>query len=595
MRKIQYILPVLAFLLAGCENFFDEKQLGNSNYEPSDIRTGMTYTLTEDDYAAVAKNATNINKALAADKDSTAYRALLAIASEKSFTENASADLYAGAFLMDKFPYLDNGTMCELTYRMHEGKSARVRKFAEGSRLNMVKSDYEAIWQGHGAEYLSPTSEPLLSDYLSTKFATAADGKIMVVTYQYSDDEPEYIIPFLPYECGVSDILLTKETTEHLFHGTVGFYKPAVAKNTGQFYLKDENEVDSILVYGMKDSEGGKIWEKAGLTYGDHVQLTAKYVEVSGEPQLKEAVFVSKQDPDAAPKRVAAAAKLQTKIVAYQLREGVWSVYSDDQLAAAVALPQSVYTALGSEVIANPELTIGTWLRSAYPYAAADQIYLVSYFTSTGVAADEWVYDGADFILTTGYINESMSFEVKNRQWIPNTSTYLVSNFVGEGLGKFTIQHVTLDGLSYIWRYQAAYGATASAYVGGTNHRVEDWLISPTIRLKKGIQPQLTYDNAVRYGNTTDNPTWLNVMVTTNFTGDVTTTEWEKLEFPAELPDGSNWTFIPSGVFDLSKYNGQNIVVAFRYKTDFDGIEVPSAPTWEIQNLLIAEPKQENE
>ena len=188
-----------------------------------------------------------------------------------------------------------------------------------------------------------------------------------------------------------------------------------------------------------------------------------------------------------------------------------------------------------------------------------------------------------------------MAFEVKNNKWIANISTYLQTKFVGEGLGKFTIHHVSLDGLNYIWRFQAAYGATASAYVSGTNHRVEDWLVSPNIRLKKSIQPRLTFDQAVRYGNVTDNPKWLNVMVTNNFTGDVQTTEWKQLEWPAELPDGSNWVFQTSGIFDLSEYNGQTIVLGFRYKTDIEGVDVPSAPTWEIQNLLVAEPQEEEE
>ncbi|MBO4578385.1 MAG: choice-of-anchor J domain-containing protein, partial [Paludibacteraceae bacterium] len=173
-------------------------------------------------------------------------------------------------------------------------------------------------------------------------------------------------------------------------------------------------------------------------------------------------------------------------------------------------------------------------------------------------------------------------------------STYLQAKFVGEGPGKFTMHTVTLDGLSYIWRYQAAYGMTASSYVSGTNHRVEGWLVSPNIRLKKSVQPQLTFMQAVRYGNVVDNPKWLNVMVTNNYTGDVTTTEWKFLEWQAELPDGSNWVFQSSGIFDLSEYNGQTIVIGFRYNTNIEGVDVPSAPTWEIQNLLLAEPAEES-
>lgn len=583
----------MALAISSCTNFFDEKQLGNVDFKPSDIRTGMTYELTDDDYQAVAKNATNVAKALAVD--SAAYEELKAIGTNKSFTETASADLYVGAFLADMFPYLDNGTVCEVSYRMQEGKSARVRKFAESSSVTFALADYEKIWNGHGAEYLTETTESAIPAYLLNRFPTAAEGKIMVVTYDFSTTEPTSILPFLPYECTVHEILEAKETTEHQFVGTVGFFKAAVAKVTGQFYLKDANGKDSILVYGMKDSEGNKVWERENIAYGDHITVKANYSEASGTPQLTNGVFVSKTAATPAPARKPAAAQtLQTKTVVYQLTGGTWVEYADDQLAVAMALPASVYAALGATTIANAEQTVGTWLRTTYPYAAKDEIYLIAYNTATGYTADEWVYDGTDFVLTTGFVTETMSFEVKNNQWIPNISTYLQTAFVGEGLGKWSIQHVNLDGLTYVWRYQASYGATASAYVSSVNHRVEDWLISPNIRLKKSVAPQLTYDNAVRYGNTTDNPKWLNVLVTNNYTGDVTTTEWEVLEFPAELPDGSSWVFQTSGVFDLSKYNGQTIVIAFRYNTNIDGVEVPSAPTWEIQNLLVAEPEGNN-
>lgn len=596
MKKFLYILPLAALLLMpSCRDFFDDKQLDNGGYAPEDIRPGMTYTLSDDDYAAIAKHAANQAKALAMDDDSTAYRALLAIGTGKCFTEEASADMYAGAFLADKFPYLDNGTLCNLSYRLFEGKTKAVQQFAVASSYALSLNDYETIWNGHGALYLSPETEGAVADFLAGKFPTAQSGKIMVVKYAYLPTEPESIMPFLSYECSVSEILAAKETVEHQLHGIVGYFKPAVAKATGQFYLKDETSGDSILVYSMKHEDGSKVWESENLQLGDRIVLKGRYSEASGAPQITNAIFVSSTPAVAPAPRRASAAPQDTlyKYVIYQLGETGWALYQNDQLTAAVALPQSVYDALGSTTVGNPVTTVGTWLRATYPYAAADQVFLVAYNTATGFTADEWVYDGSDFVMTSGYVQEEMSFEVKGNQWIANISTYLKQAFVGEGLGKFFIQHVALDGLSYVWRYQAAYGATASAYVSSVNHRVEDWLISPTIRLKKSVQPQMSYMNAVRYGNTTDNPTWLSVMITNNFTGDVTTTEWKKLEFPAELPDGSNWTFLTSGIFDLSEYNGQAIVIAFRYKTDFDGIEVPSAPTWEIQNLLIAEPEEE--
>ena len=53
--KTRYIIPALALMMVSCENFFDEKQLGNSGYTPSDVRTDMTYSLTSDDLAQITK------------------------------------------------------------------------------------------------------------------------------------------------------------------------------------------------------------------------------------------------------------------------------------------------------------------------------------------------------------------------------------------------------------------------------------------------------------------------------------------------------------------------------------------------------------
>lgn len=595
MKKYFYILPLLALTFSACRSYFDDNQLDNANPPVTDIRTGMTYEFVDDDYVAVSKHATNIEKALAlcTPDDSSAYTNLLAIGKNKCFTEDASADMYAAAVLQDKFPYLDNGTMCDVTYTLLEGKSNRVKEFEAASSFALTTADYETIWNGHGALYLTPESEKRLPDYLAAKFTMAKVGKIMVIKYNYLETEPGEIIPFLDYECTVAEILATKETVEHQIHGTVGFFKPAVAKNTGQFYLKDGQ--DSILVYSMKHEDGSKVWESEGLAYGDPIVIKAKYTEVNGVPQLQNAIFVSKGEPAPAMRRVAAA-KVDTllKNEIYQLSDLGWQRYANDQLFVCCTLPEDVYTALGTTVIADPEKTVGTWLRKTYPYAEADQIYLICYNTASGVTGNEWIFDGTDFVLSTGFVDESMSFEVKDHKWIPNISTFLAAKFVGEGLGKFTIQHINLDGLSYVWRYQAAYGATASAYVSSVNHRVEDWLISPTIRLKKSVHPQMSFDHAVRYGAVENNPKWLNVMVTNNFTGDVTTTEWKHLEFPDSIPDGSNWTFLSTGYFDLSEYNNQKIVIAFRYNTNIDGIEVASAPTWEIQNLLVAEKPEEN-
>lgn len=591
--KTNYILGIVLFAvgLASCTNYFDEHMLDNKDPQVTDIRTGMIYTLTDDDYKRVTEYPENIAKAIALDPvDSTGLAELKAIAKEKSFTETASADMYLPALMAEKYPYLDNGTLCDVMYTMREGKSNRVQEFAGARSLPLATDDYESIWQKRGANYLTPGSLANVPAFLATKLPSAKEGQVALLTYQYSDEEPDAseLSDFLPYALTLSELLAFPDNKVHEISGYVGDVKSAIY---GRFYMTDGDA--SIYVYGLTDEEGNKVWKDKGIQKGDAITLVGRYSDENEEPEILDAVYVSHHTPSAgAPRRVAKSHKTETVTTIYQLTAEGWHPYANDMLKAAIALPQSVYESAGVTSITDMNIIL-KYLQQAYPYPVEKEIYLVAYVGKSGTTADEWIFDGTDFILSTGYITETMSFEVKNNLWVPNISTYLRAKFVGEGPGKFTIHHVNLDGLSYIWRYQAAYGMTASAYVSGTNHRVEDWLVSQNIRLKKSVQPLLTFDHAVRYGNTTDNPKWLSIMVTNNFTGDVMTTEWKQLEWNAELPDGSNWIFRSAGTYDLSEYNGQTIVVAFCYNTNIDGIEVPSAPTWEIQNLLLAEPAEE--
>ena len=145
--KAKYIFGIIAFTasLTACTNYFDEHFLDNGHQPVVDVRSGMTYELTDDDYKMVTTYKENIEKALALDPvDSTGLQELLNIAKEKSFTETASADMYVPALLGEKFPYLDNGTTCDVSYTMREGKSDRVNEFigAQGFHLRLALSAF---------------------------------------------------------------------------------------------------------------------------------------------------------------------------------------------------------------------------------------------------------------------------------------------------------------------------------------------------------------------------------------------------------------------------------------------------------------------
>ncbi len=118
MKKLLYIFPVFALLIASCENYYMDHQLGFEN-TIDDVRN-FTYTLTDADYKAIANNAKNIEMALALDPvDSSFYATLQKVGSNKYFSDSIiSADVYIPAFLSGLYPQLSKGTICEVFFNV---------------------------------------------------------------------------------------------------------------------------------------------------------------------------------------------------------------------------------------------------------------------------------------------------------------------------------------------------------------------------------------------------------------------------------------------------------------------------------------------
>lgn len=90
------------------------------------------------------------------------------------------------------------------------------------------------------------------------------------------------------------------------------------------------------------------------------------------------------------------------------------------------------------------------------------------------------------------------------------------------------------------------------------NQANEDWLISPSIDLSSSNVPLLTFYSKTKFAG---DP--LRLFVTTNYTGDVTTTSWTEIDgyFPPVNSDA--WTL--SENIDLSAFKQSNVRFAFKY------------------------------
>lgn len=164
--------------------------------------------------------------------------------------------------------------------------------------------------------------------------------------------------------------------------------------------------------------------------------------------------------------------------------------------------------------------------------------------------------------------------EERNCFQLPYTETF------ASGIGNFTIENVTLDGLSYVWQFASGYGMKASAYVSSTNHPTESWLISPCLELPENAAINLTFDHVYRYTSTPT--TDLTILVSEDYeSGAPSTATWTPVAIPT-YSSGSNWTFVNAGNINLNAYAGKNVTLAFRYKSSSF-----AAATWEIKNVSI--------
>ena len=639
MKKVLFFLASV-LMFASCENYYIDKNLGGSDYNPTDVRT-IDYTLTDADYKAIVSNKSNIAIAeatLVADSlgvvDSTEYNAFFQIANDLAFNKIAVADVYVPAFLGAKFPQLSKGSLFNITYKTCEGAPAYLSTFAATTKYTLSTADYDAIWgEGKtGTYYLTPATITQLTSVLP---AEAEEGAILAVVYDYKDSEPSFgggEEPFVP------------GGDPNFFLGTPesrGFYTPTEVKKAyenGELKEGDSLKVGGILrewyskslntsygnldYYLYDDSTRFEMWRSFSLNsahwasyeYTDSVNATAtdvngysitvgdtiigigafKYYAAYDVYEFNSGCYIVEHRPlktkaNVTPKKAAAAANGK-KTALYQYSNGKWTAYKNEA-ATVVALPEDVYSAVGYTYLLDKNKNIlTTFLAQEFPYAQAGKAFTVVYVATKEGAynAIEFIYDGATFVENLGMSQTTTTFSLSD---VWGSTIYYKQYIMGEGQGKLTIQNVKLqEPLTYVWYYSAAYGMCASAYKDGASYDSESWLVTPQIDLTRAKTPQFSFDQAFNKApNFTEECA---VFVSTNYNGDVNTCDWTQLEWNTNedgtlnVPGGTSWVFQTSGFFDMSEYVGEKINIAFRYTTS-NGV----SGTWEIKNLLLSEPE----
>ena len=193
------LLAGVALMGISCQtDYFNEHYLPGYEGESEITNTqSMEFTLSADDYAAIAKN--NDNKAIAEAAGEEAVEALAAISKNKYFANQDEAAAYIPAWLAASYPTYDNGSLALITYTMALDIPADVAAMNAATEYTLTEEDYKAIWDSE--EDYATAVTPKTVNKLKSVIPVADDareGEYVVVTYNYSAEEPATEEPETP-------------------------------------------------------------------------------------------------------------------------------------------------------------------------------------------------------------------------------------------------------------------------------------------------------------------------------------------------------------------------------------------------------------
>ncbi len=109
------------------------------------------------------------------------------------------------------------------------------------------------------------------------------------------------------------------------------------------------------------------------------------------------------------------------------------------------------------------------------------------------------------------------------------------------------------------------------------------WLISPQIDMDKQEGEVLTFEAAQSFLISRSNS--LEILVSTNFDGtNVSAADWVLVPATIPVPETPRFTFISSGIIDLSKFKGK---LNFAFRVKGSGTESTLRGTYQVDNILM--------
>lgn len=245
------LMAGVALMGVGCQtDYFNETYLpGYENGGAIIDAKNFELVLSADDYAAIAKN--NANKAIAEEAGQESVDALAAIGTNKYFANQDEAAAYIPAWLSASYPTYDDGSMALITYTMALDVPEDVQLMNAATEYTLTEDDYKTIW-GSEEDYATALT-PKTVNKLKSVIPVADDaraGEYVVVTYNYSNEEPATETPETPdtpeqpvdgYTSVLGSAVLGDVVEVKGYVSAISNQGPIVTDNGGSILFYDKN------------------------------------------------------------------------------------------------------------------------------------------------------------------------------------------------------------------------------------------------------------------------------------------------------------------------------------------------------------------
>lgn len=201
-----------------------------------------------------------------------------------------------------------------------------------------------------------------------------------------------------------------------------------------------------------------------------------------------------------------------------------------------------------------------------------------------------------------GYYNGTYQFVIRDYTKDLSSSfvqydavrTPLFSEPFTASLGNMAAKHVTSTSVpgTIDWSYSSKYKcAVMSGYDSSSKKNVacESYLISPSIDLSSVANAFISFQSAIAYANASTADTDHELLISTDYSGDPSTTTWTVLPFHMSFSTSGSFNFVSSGKVGIPHaFIGKKVTIALRYTSSST-----KASTWEVNNLMLDEGKGE--